>query len=81
MLSFVLIFDHVREISVPCLLTDRRAFDMASHPDYGVSGCCCFGEFRDFVWDCFEVVQTCQSATIFLIGKENIVGLTLGYVM
>lgn len=53
MLSFVLIFDHVQEISVPCLLTDRRAFDMASHPDYGVSGCGCFGEFRDFGWGCF----------------------------
>lgn len=47
---------------------------MASHLDFGVSGCGCFWEFRNFGWGCFAIVQTWQSVAVFSIGKENIDG-------
>lgn len=48
-----------------------RGSDMASHPEFGVFSCGCFGEFRDFVWGCFAVVQTCQSVDGFFNWKRK----------
>ena len=49
---------------------------MTSHPDYVVSGRSCFGESRDD-----GQLQSRQSVMTISIGKENIDGLTMGYMI